>query len=212
VARISPRPIDDWSSAMQDALTAFRPPGNGEPSTPPAEGRPRAGNALGTFACYPELAKAYLTFNGHILFASSLSARQRELLILRVALLRRCEYEWAQHVVLGANAGLTSDEIGWIVEGPERPDWDVLDRGMLRAVDELLERAEVSDSTWAELALHLDEHQLMDLVFTVGAYETLAMAFQSFGVEPDVDLVPFLPVNTGAWVRDGLQHKLKGGQ
>ena len=38
------------------------------------------------------------------------------------------------------------------------------------------------------LAGELDRHQLMDLVFTVGAYDLLAMAFKSFGVELDEDL------------------------
>jgi len=33
-----------------------------------------------------------------------------------------------------------------------------------------------------------DEQQLMDLVFTVGAYEVLAMALKSFGVQLDPDL------------------------
>ncbi len=46
----------------------------------------------------------------------------------------------------------------------------------------------VSDATWETLAGDLDEQQLMDLVFTVGAYEVLAMAFRSFGVELDDDL------------------------
>jgi hypothetical protein len=59
---------------------------------------------------------------------------------------------------------------------------------MLRAVDELVADAEISDRTWAELAGELDRHQLMDLVFTVGAYDLLAMAFKSFGVELDEDL------------------------
>ncbi len=48
--------------------------------------------------------------------------------------------------------------------------------------------AELSDETWSELAKELDEQQLMDLVFTVGAYEALAMAFLTFGVELDADL------------------------
>jgi alkylhydroperoxidase family enzyme len=59
---------------------------------------------------------------------------------------------------------------------------------MLRAVDELVADAQVADGTWAELASELDRHQLMDLVFTVGAYDLLAMAFKSFGVELDDDL------------------------
>jgi hypothetical protein len=59
---------------------------------------------------------------------------------------------------------------------------------MLAAVDELLADAWVADPTWAVLASELDEHQLMDLIFTVGTYDLLAMAFRSFGIELDDDL------------------------
>jgi 4-carboxymuconolactone decarboxylase len=37
----------------------------------------------------------------------------------------------------------------------------------------------------------LDQRQLMDLVFTVGAYDLLAMAFNSFGLELDPGLEGF---------------------
>ena len=56
------------------------------------------------------------------------------------------------------------------------------------AVDELVADARVADATWAVLAAELDEQQLMDLVFTVGAYDVLAMALRTFGVELDDDL------------------------
>ena len=51
----------------------------------------------------------------------------------------------------------------------------------------------VSDATWAALAAELDEQQLMDVVFTVGAYDLVAMAFRSFGVELDDDLLERKP-------------------
>jgi hypothetical protein len=70
---------------------------------------------------------------------------------------------------------------------------------MLRAVDELLETARVSDATWAELVRHLDVRQLMDVVFVVGSYEVVAMLFRSFEVEPDPDLAPYLPGASGVW-------------
>jgi AhpD family alkylhydroperoxidase len=134
-----------------------------------------------------------MSFNSHLLYRSTLSARQRELLVLRVARLRKCDYEWAQHVVLAEDAGLSADEISRIAEGPAAPGWPPIDRYLLKAVDELLDQAEVSTDTWHVLSQHLAEHQLMDLVFTVGTYELLAMAFRSFGLEPDPDLVPYLP-------------------
>jgi AhpD family alkylhydroperoxidase len=60
-----------------------------------------------------------------------------------------------------------------------------LDRAVLTAVDELAGDCDLSDRTWATLSEHLDERQLMDLVFTIGAYCLLAMAFNTLGVEPE---------------------------
>jgi len=185
-------PTAEWPPQMRDALAALQPPVSRHPLPRRDPGRPKGLNALGTLARYPELAKAFHTFNGHVLFATRLSLRQRELVVLRVAWLRRCDYEWAQHVVQGIDAGLTDEEIRRIRPGQEDPAWGPLDRALLTAVDELIAEAKIGDLTWAALAEELDEEQLMDLVFTVGAYEVLAMAFHSFGVEPDEDLAPYL--------------------
>jgi alkylhydroperoxidase family enzyme len=127
-----------------------------------------------------------------VLFGSTLSPRQRELLVLRVATVRESAYEWAQHAVLAGDTGLSAEEIVRIAEGPDAAGWAPLDRAMLAAVDELVADATIGDATWAVLAAELDDRQLMDLVFTVGAYDLLAMAFRSFGVELDADLDPAL--------------------
>jgi alkylhydroperoxidase family enzyme len=195
--RIAPLPAEDWPPEASEALAVLRPPGWVEP--PLAEPRRRPSNAVGTFARYPALAKAHFAVTAHILYSSSLSPRQRELLILRVGWLRRCDYEWAQHVRLAAEADITAEEIGWIVDGPARPEWNALDRALIQSADELLNHCEVSDPTWAVLAEHLNEQQCMDVMFIVGSYEVVAMLFRSYGVEPDDDLGPYLPENTGAW-------------
>jgi alkylhydroperoxidase family enzyme len=155
-----------------------------------SKGGPKGLNVLGTLAQHPTLMRAYHAFNGHILYTTTLTPRHRELLVLRVAAVRGAEYEWEQHVVLGRDAGLTDDDITRIAEGPRASGWSAFDAAMLRAVDELVEDALITDATWAVLEGELDRHQLMDLVFTVGAYDLLAMAFRSFGVELDADLAP----------------------
>lgn len=55
----------------------------------------------------------------------------------------------------------------------------------MTAADELEETSRLSPATEAVLTKHLDEQQLMELVFTVGCYSILAMAFNTFGVELD---------------------------
>lgn len=160
------------------------------PPVPPRDARrPKGLNTLGTLALHPDLTRAYHTFNGHVLFGTTLTPRQRELLVLRVAAVRRCEYEWRQHAVLAGDAGLSPDDLARVVEGPDAPGWSPPDRAMVAAVDQLLRDAKIADGTWAELVGELDEQQVMDLVFTVGAYDLLAMAFRSFGVELDEDLL-----------------------
>jgi len=185
--RIPALPPEAWPPTMKEALAAIVPPEVRHPR-PPREGRPKGLNVLGTFAHHPELTRAYHTFNGHVLLATTLTPRQRELLILRVATVRDCAYEWAQHVVLAADTGLSEDEIARVADGPGAPGWSPLEAAMLAAVDELVADARIADDTWAALAAELEVPQLMDLVFAVGAYDALAMALLSFGVELDDDL------------------------
>jgi alkylhydroperoxidase family enzyme len=187
VARLTPLAPEEWPEEMRAALAALRPAQPRHPF-PQTKGRPKALNALGTLARHPALTTAFNTFNGYILFASTLTPRQRELLVLRVAAVRQSAYEWEQHRVLAADVGLTAEEVDRVAKGPDTPGWSPLDRAMLAAVDELIGSGEVSDATWGLLAAELDDQQLMDLVFTVGTYELLAMAFRTFGVELDEDL------------------------
>ena len=184
--RLTPLPAADWPAAMPDAMAALSA---NAPSRPPMpQGRPRALNVLGMFAHYPALAKAYFTFNGHILWSTSMTPRYRELLILRVAAARRAEYEWAQHVHLARDAGLDDAEIERVITGPDADGWSPLESALLAAVDELIDDGRVGDATWATLSEEFDTRALMDLVFTVGAYELLAMAFRSFDLQIDDDL------------------------
>lgn len=187
MARVDPLPPQDWPAEMRLALTALRPKVPRHP-LPERGGRPKGLNALGLLAHHPALAEAFNTFNGHILLGSTLSARERELIVLRVARRRACAYEWAQHTVLARDAGVGVDEIRRVVAGPEAPGWSEEDATLLRAVDELVDSADLSDETWARLARTRDVPRLLDVVFTVGAYDALAMAFRSFRVELDADL------------------------
>jgi alkylhydroperoxidase family enzyme len=188
MARIEPLTIREWPPDMRDALAAMTPPEPRHASLPTAN-RPKALNTLGTFAHHTALAKAFFTFNGHILRATTLTERQRELLVLRVAALRGCRYEWTQHMLIAGDTGLTTDEIARIEAEPASPRWSDLEAAMLRAVAELLADGVIAESTWPVLATELDAQQLLDLIFTVGAYETLAWMMRSFDLDLDEDLL-----------------------
>jgi 4-carboxymuconolactone decarboxylase len=140
-----------------------------------------AGNAVATLVHHPELTRAYLGFSFYLLRRSTLEPRLRELAVLRVAHLSACAYEWDEHVAIGQGAGLSLADIDALQRGEAA---NGVDRLVLTAVDELVEQTKMSDATWAALGQHLDKRQLMDFVFTVGGYHLLAMALNTFGVEP----------------------------
>lgn len=171
--RVPPLPADQWDDEVEHALSSM----SAERRNP--EG---AGNLVATLVRHPKLTRAFLRLNFHLLYSSTLPDRLRELAVLRVAHRRNCEYEWRHHVNMGLEAGLTDDVIDGIQRGEAV---DELDRAVLAAVDELEDTSEISDATWATLSTHLDERQRMDLVFTIGCYGALAMAINTFGVEPD---------------------------
>jgi alkylhydroperoxidase family enzyme len=183
--RIPALPPKQWPADMRDAIAALRPEHPRHPILTTDGNRPKGLNALGTFANHVELTKAFHTFTGHLLYGTTLSLRHRELLILRVATLRACEYEWLQHVVIGEDVGISRDEIEEVRAGQAA---DPFEQSLLRAADELIASARIGDDTWAALSGQFDTQQLMDLVFTVGSYDLLAMALLSFDVDIDDDL------------------------
>src|SRR6266568_8854063 len=182
--RLPPLPEDQRDDRTRAALAALLPPDRRNPRG--------AGHAMATLARHPELTETFLPFSTRLLLHSTLPPRVRELAILRVARRCACAYEWAQHVKIAARVGLSEAEIEAAGQGKADGVFASpglaspgLDSAVLSAVDELGDTCNVSDRTWAALGEHLDERQLMDLVFTIGAYSMLAMALNAFGVEPE---------------------------
>lgn len=191
MSRLDPIPLREWPPEMREALAALRPPDAERPQPDVSGDRPRAMNALGVLAHHPRLTQAYHALTGHILYTSTISERDRELVILRVAVLRDAEYEWLQHVVYADELGIDDDELDRIRTGPDAPGWSRKDRALMAATDELVGDACISDETWAVLVDELDTKQVMDVVFAVGTYDLLAMAFRSFQVPIDDDLAAY---------------------
>jgi 4-carboxymuconolactone decarboxylase len=174
--RVPPLPADRWDEDVDNALRVMLPRRLRNPES--------ASNALSTLVRHPALTKAFLTLNVHLLFQSSLPVRLRELAILRVAHVRDCIYEWNHHREAALAEGITEEEIAAVTRGEAA---DPVEQLILRAVDELDDKSNLSDATWDGLCAHLDEHQRMDLIFTIGTYNTLAAAFNTFGIRSEYE-------------------------
>ncbi|PON10511.1 hypothetical protein C2W62_49675, partial [Candidatus Entotheonella serta] len=118
-----------------------------------ARGHLKSVNVLDTLVRHPDLLRRWMPFFVHVLHKSSLSARDREILILRVGRLFGAEYEWSQHVPFGERAGLSRDEIRGIAEGAAAAVWtNEHDRNLIRAAEQLHRHTMLDDSLWNALA------------------------------------------------------------
>jgi 4-carboxymuconolactone decarboxylase len=142
-------------------------------------------NIYRTLAAHPKLLKRWGVFGTHVLYKSTLPARERELLILRTGWLCRSEYEWGQHVIIAKGCGITDDEIERVKAGPEADAWSGFDAALVRAADELHNDAFISDATWHTLSERFDTQQLIDVIFAVGQYHVVSMALNTLGVQLD---------------------------
>jgi alkylhydroperoxidase family enzyme len=184
--RLPPLPRERWGDGAREAIEAGFGPKVADRFLSDAPDAPAVPNVLGTLMHHPALAGPWLAFNRVLLFAPSLSARQRELMVLRVAARTGSAYEWAQHARMAPQCDITADEVEQVAAGTGA--WSPAEADLLAATDQLLDDHRIDDATWARLAAHFDERQLVELVFVVGAYTCLAMAFNSFGIELDPDL------------------------
>ena len=156
--------------------------------------RERNGEVLGvwsTCANAPRLCNAWLEFTDYLLRESSLPIRDRELLILRIGYLNQGAYEWAAHRGLALSVGISEDELKDITIGSSADSWSEWDSALLKAAEELHEAALVSEGTWATLSRQYDKRQMMEVIFTVGQYNLVAMYLNSLGVQFEEDWIGF---------------------
>ncbi|HJY39194.1 MAG TPA: carboxymuconolactone decarboxylase family protein, partial [Steroidobacteraceae bacterium] len=136
-----------------------------------------------TLVRHQDLYRRWLPFANHVLFKSSLPAREREMAILRIGWLCRCGYEFHQHTRIGKASGLSDQEIERLQSDPAAAGWSEAESALLQAVDDLHGDQFIKDATWERLSKHYDTHQVIDLVFAVGQYTLVSMALNTFGVQ-----------------------------
>jgi len=121
-----------------------------------------------------------------ILGRQKLSAKLRELAILRVAALSPARYEWVQHVPIAQATGAADAQIAALERGDIAADaFDPLECAVLRFTTEVVRDVRASDATFAELARRLSAQEIVELILTVGYYMMIARLLETTAVDLD---------------------------
>lgn len=125
---------------------------------------------------------------------SKLDARLREMAILQVGYSARCAYEYAHHVEIGREFGVSDDDIRAIADDTAgRPTkLEPLAKMVLRAAREMTDGIGISDATFAALKQHLDNERIVDLVLAIAFYNATVRILESLKVDVEPDYQRYL--------------------
>jgi alkylhydroperoxidase family enzyme len=170
--RIAPLPEAQWTDEHKQRIAKFLSSGA------------RPGNSFRTLLNVPELVDRTMTFYNYITQDSSLSPRVRDLLILRTAWLHGSDVIWRERVPFARKAGLSNEQIRNIAQGPTA-GWDAFEANLLRMADQLFRNSFVNDAVFNAMAARYDTCNVMDAGMTVADVASLALLYNTLGVQPD---------------------------
>lgn len=160
------------------------------PPRAPEGGGPVTANVFGTFNHNPPGDRVRGQINMLVNNRMSLDPPHRELLLIRIGILTRSEYEYAAHLRVGLRVGLTESDIDDILAGPEAAA-DPVKSALIRATDELFEDDIMSAPTWNTLAGTMSDGQMLDVLFAVGGYRSNSILISTAGVQLDDNMADF---------------------
>ena len=137
----------------------------------------------------PGGARAFSGLGGYIRNKSKLDGRLRELAILQVGWLARSPYEWAHHVKIGHDFGVSDEDIQALIDDTagKQTTLDASARNVLRAAREMTVQGAASAETFTALQGILSTEHLTDLVLTISFYCAVVrfLATMQVDVEPE---------------------------
>lgn len=139
----------------------------------------------------PRVMQAYMRYGTALWNAGDLSTRERELAILAVARTLRARYEWHQHVEIGREAGITTEELKAIAHDdycafPER------EQAIMRYVSAVLTGTVIDPLFEAAVAV-TDTETVVGLTMLAGHYLMTARILDALSVPIDDEFAGWSP-------------------
>lgn len=123
---------------------------------------------------------------------SALDRPLQELIILRVALLTRSDYEWGRHRHTARTVGLDDGKVAALPAWEQSDQFSPAERAALRVTDEATSNIAASEAAVTELRRHFSEQQTVEIILLGGMYNMVARFLRSLEIDQESgdELVP----------------------
>lgn len=133
----------------------------------------------------PALAEAWFNLNQAARYGTEIDGQCRELVIMRVAMLNRCDYVLKTHVTQYAlKEGLTREQVDRLADWKNSKLFNAKQRALLAYCDAMTRDIDVDDDVFDKVRKHFTERQTVELTMLVGAYNMLTRVLNALQVDP----------------------------
>jgi alkylhydroperoxidase family enzyme len=179
-------PIEDSPRVEPQSTSAMRPEWLATLQKIPGAGLKGDGfphHVLGVLMHSPETLGPFLDYWVHCKTAMSLSVREQELVILRMACLYKSDYVWKHHVPVGREFGINDGELAAIRSGQFTPGFSPREESLLTLTDEMVEHRTIGSQAWQSYSGALSKTEIVDLISLVSQYVLFALMNNSMQVQ-----------------------------
>ena len=143
-------------------------------------------NIFGLHAHAPTVFPAYGKMAQAIFATLDVPPLERELVVLVVAVVEQCEYEWAQHAQIAASMGIPQAQIDAIRAGQFDSDvFNAREQALFAFARQTIKNVRVDDATFDAVAAFYSHRQIVELLYTIGSYMMLARIMEVAEIELD---------------------------
>ena len=146
--------------------------------------RGRLLNIYRTLLNSPALAESWFNHSNAVRWKTTLDGRLREIVIIRIGYLARCEYVLRQHVpALALADGLTREECDALADWQGSKFFTARERAALTYADTMTREVAVRDDVFSGVSRHFDDRALVELTVLIASYNMNARVLQALAVD-----------------------------
>jgi AhpD family alkylhydroperoxidase len=122
----------------------------------------------------PDIAQGWESLLTAVRNRSSLPASLKELMILRVAVLNRAQYEFDAHRPHAINAGVSEEQIQLIQHDKITAGFTPLEILVMEFTDAMTRDVQVPDTLYSSVKAHFNDREILEVVTTIAAYNMVS--------------------------------------
>ncbi|HEY6487622.1 MAG: carboxymuconolactone decarboxylase family protein [Terracidiphilus sp.] len=142
-------------------------------------------NMFRVMAHRPEIFSTMQAHFGAVLNTGTVSAKLKELIIVRTSQVNETPYCLASHTILARGLGWTDDQLTHLAEWPNRSDFTAAEKAALRLAEAVTGNARrVTDQQFAELRSFYSEGEIVELLCAIGLFNYFNRFNNALAMEP----------------------------